>query len=204
MKSGKNIHENKQDNSHDRITAITNARIFDGNRVIDDTTLVIKGAYIQAVGGRVPARAIIIDGHGTTLMPGLIDSHVHTDMHGLRDALLFGVTTELEMNGHWTAKDRNKIAERNDIADLRSPGMGVTPPGGHPTQYMRSSENLLMRLFFLFYHYPCVSTPDEAVKFVDKQIAGGADYIKIFIEDGTCVGFPGLPVLRFMSTDLLQ
>jgi imidazolonepropionase-like amidohydrolase len=30
---------------------------------------------------------------------------------------------------------------------------------------------------------------------VDKQIAGGADYIKIFIEDGSCIGYPGLPVL---------
>jgi len=113
-------------------------------------------------------------------------------MHGLRDALLFGVTTELEMNGHWTTKKRKEIAERSDIADLRSSGMGLTPPGGHPTEYMSSSNNLLIRLF---YRYPCVSTPDEAVKFVDKQIADGADYIKIFIEDGTCIGFLGLPVL---------
>jgi len=145
------------------------------------------------VGGEVPAGATVIDGHGGTLMPGLIDSHVHTDLNGLRDALSFGVTTELEMNGHWTPKKRKKIAERSDIADLRSPGMGLTPPGGHPTEYMSSSNNLLIRLF---YRYPTVSTPDEAVKFVDKQIAQGADYIKIFIEDGTCIGFPGLPVLN--------
>ncbi len=177
----------------DRITAITNARIFDGDRVIDDRTVVIKGAYIQAIGGEVPAGATVIDGHGATLMPGLIDSHVHTDMDGLRDALLFGVTTELEMNGHWSLKIRKKITERSDIADLRSPGMGLTPPGGHPTQYMSSSNNLLIRFF---YRYPTVSTPDEAVKFVGKQIAQEADYIKIFIEDGTCIGYPGLPVLN--------
>jgi len=177
----------------DRITAIINARIFNGDRVIDDTTVLIKGESIQAVGGEVPAGATVIDGHGATLMPGLIDSHMHTDLEGLRDALLFGVTTELEMNGHWTPKKRKKIAERRDIADLRSPGMGLTPPGGHPTEYMSSSNNLLIRLF---YRYPTVSTPEEAVKFVDKQIAQGADYIKIFIEDGTCIGFPGLPVLN--------
>ncbi|AFV02235.1 MULTISPECIES: hypothetical protein [Dehalobacter] len=46
---------------------------------------------------------------------------------------------------------------------------------------------MLIRLFF---RYPFVQTPDEAVKFVAKQIAGGADYIKIFIEDGTCVVSP--------------
>jgi imidazolonepropionase-like amidohydrolase len=177
----------------DRVTAITNARIFDGDRVIDDTTVVIKGSYIQAVSDEVPSGATAIDSRGATLMPGLIDSHVHTDLDGLRDALMFGVTTELEMNGHWTPRMRKKIAERKDIADLRSPGMGLTPPGGHPTQYMSSSNNLLIRLF---YRYPTVSNPEEAIKFVNKQIAQGADYIKIFIEDGTCIGYPGLPVLN--------
>jgi imidazolonepropionase-like amidohydrolase len=39
-----------------------------------------------------------------------------------------------------------------------------------------------------------VQTPEEAVKFIKKQIAGGADYIKIFIEDGSCIGYPGLKV----------
>lgn len=174
------------------ITAITHARIFDGERVIDNQVVVIDGAHIQAVGGGVPAGATVIDAPGATLMPGLIDAHVHTDLDGLRDALFFGVTTELEMNGRWSPKERKKIAERNDIADLRSPGMGITPKGGHPTQYMSSSRNLLIRFF---YRYPFVSTPDEAAKFVAKQVAEGADYIKIFIEDGSCVGFPGLPVL---------
>jgi len=174
------------------ITAITNASIFDGKRVIDEQTVVIDGAHIKAVGGELPVGATIINAHGATLMPGLIDSHVHTDMSGLHDALLFGVTTELEMNGRWSAKQRKEISERNDIADLRSPGMGVTSKGGHPTQYMSSSNNLLIRFFF---RYPSVSTPDETVKFVAKQVAAGADYIKIFIEDGSCIGFPGLPVL---------
>ena len=176
----------------DNPIAIIDARIFDGVQIIQDHIVVIDGAHICSVGGEVPAGANVIDARGATLMPGLIDSHVHTDFDGLHDALLFGVTTELEMNGFWSAKARKEIAERNDIADLRSPGMGVTPKGGHPTQYM-SSNNFLIRFFF---RYPCVSAPDEAAKFVAKQVAGGADYIKIFIEDGTCVGFPGLPVLN--------
>ncbi len=171
--------------------AIINARVFDGERAIDEQTVVIDGAHIQAIGGRVPAGATVMDADGATLLPGLIDAHVHTDMEGLRDALKFGVTTELEMMGRWSAKQRKEISERNDVADIRSPGMGVTPKGGHPTQYMSSSNNLLLRLF---YRYPFVQTPDEAVKFVDKQVAGGADYIKVFIEDGSCVGYPGLPV----------
>jgi imidazolonepropionase-like amidohydrolase len=174
-------------------TTITNARIFDGENVIDDRIVVIDGEHIHSVGGVMPTGSSVIDAHGGTLMPGLIDSHVHTDLDGLRDALQFGVTTELEMNGHWSHKERKKIAGRNDIADLRSSGMGITPKGGHPTQYMKSSSNLLIRFL---YHYPVVSTPEEAAKFVAKQVAKGADYIKIFIESGSCVGFPGLTVLN--------
>jgi imidazolonepropionase-like amidohydrolase len=180
----------------DQITAITNARIFDGERVIDPRTVVIKGTFIQAIGSKIPTGATVIDAHGATLMPGLIDSHVHTDMDGLRDALKFGITTELEMQGRWSAKQRKEISERYDIADMRSPGMGVTPKGGHPTEYISSSSSLFIRLICrLPFVFRTVQTPEEAVKFINKQITGGADYIKIFIEDGSCIGFPGLPVL---------
>lgn len=179
-----------------QMTAITNVQIFDGERVIPERTVTINGSQIQSVCGEAPAGATVIDGHGKTLLPGLIDSHVHTDMDGLHDALKFGVTTELEMQGRWSAKQRKEISERNDISDLRSPGMGVTPKGGHPSEYISSSGNLLIRLLCrLPFVFRTVGTPDEAVKFVDDQIAKGADYIKIFIEDGSCIGFPGLPVL---------
>jgi len=175
----------------DKIFAITNARIFDGEQVIDDHTVVIVGKIIRNIGGTVPTDATVIDVNGATLMPGLIDSHVHTDINGLHDALLFGVTTELEMMGRWSFRERKKIAERHDIADIRSAGMGITPPGGHPSQYMKSSSNILIKLFFRF---PFVSSPEEAVKFVNKQVANGSDYIKIFVEDGSTIGYPGLRV----------
>ncbi|MGO9187099.1 MAG: amidohydrolase family protein, partial [Streptosporangiaceae bacterium] len=163
-------------------TAITNVRIFDGERAISATTVVIGGARIEAVGPSVPRDAVVVDGRGATLMPGLIDSHVHTDMDGLHDALKFGVTTELEMMGRWSARRRREIAERNDVADLRSAGMGVTAKGGHPTEYMNSSSNLFIRFF---YRFPSVSTPGEAARFVSRQVSRGADYIKVFIEDGS-------------------
>ena len=175
----------------EKVTAITNARIFDGETVLGETILVMKGRFIQSLGGPVPDGATVIDAQGATLLPGLIDSHVHTDMEGLRQALSFGVTTELEMQGHWSPKKRREIAARRDIADLRTSCMGITPPGGHPSQYMASGNNILMKLFFKF---PFVSTPEEAVAFVKKQVANGADYIKIFIEDGSTVGYPGLNV----------
>jgi len=74
---------------------------------------------------------------------------------------------------------------------VRSPGMGITPPGGHPTEYMPDSDDERMRN----YAFPFVSTPDEAARHIAALVAEGADYIKIFMEDGTALGIPGLPVL---------
>jgi cytosine/adenosine deaminase-related metal-dependent hydrolase len=144
-----------------------NARVFDGNDIIEARTVVIEGTQVMSVGGAAPLGSQIVDADGSTLLPGLIDSHVHTDMDRLRDALRFGVTTELEMMGRWSARQRRRIAERDDVADLRSPGMGVTPEGGHPTEYMSSSNNLFIRLL---YRFPSVRDAGEAAEFVDKQV----------------------------------
>jgi imidazolonepropionase-like amidohydrolase len=96
-----------------KITAVTNARVFDGEQVIGARTIVLDGAGIGAVGGPVPPGATVVDAGGGTLLPGLIDSHVHTDLDGLRLALQFGVTTELEMMGYWTPEERAAIAGRS-------------------------------------------------------------------------------------------
>jgi imidazolonepropionase-like amidohydrolase len=188
----RNKMNNNRKTANNEITAITNVQIFDGDRIISERVVVISGAYIQSVGNTVPDGATVVDGQGATLIPGLIDSHVHTDTDGLRDALEFGVTTEFEMNGRWTVEQREKISLSSDTADLRSPGMAVTPRGGHPSQYMNSSSNVLIRVFF---RYPFVKTPEEVRAFINKEIAGGADYIKIMIENGNYIGFPGLPEL---------
>ena len=65
---------------------------------------------IAAVGGPVLPGATVVDAAEGTLLPGLIDSHVHTDPDWLRLALRFGITTELEMMGHWTPEERAAIA----------------------------------------------------------------------------------------------
>ena len=87
-----------------QMTAIVNAQIFDGENVISNNknVVLIKRKEILAVTDKAPGGAAIIDARGATLMPGFIDSHVHTDMNGLRDALKFGVTTKLGIMGRWT------------------------------------------------------------------------------------------------------
>lgn len=178
------------------ITAITDVRIFDGVEVVSERAVVLDGGLIRAVGGPVPADATIVDGDGATLLPGLIDSHVHTNLAGLRDALAFGVTTELDLQGRWSARKRREVANRQDVADLRTSQMGVMAKDGHPKQYLRSSSNPLIRLLARApFVLPSVQHPDQATRFVNQQVERGADYIKVFIEDGSHIGHPGLPVL---------
>ncbi len=199
----------------EEITAITNVRIFDGYQIIAPRHIVIKGESIISVGGDIPADAMIIEGENATLIPGLIDAHVHTSIGGLRDALKFGVTTELEMNGDFTKRGREiQLKNVNDIADVRSAGTAITAPGGHPDELLpdgdeipefvlkeleKLSEEDREAMLAAYAHdhdeIPQVTTVEEAIKHVHTQVDNGADYIKIMIEEGTVMGVPGLPVL---------
>jgi imidazolonepropionase-like amidohydrolase len=179
-------------------TAIINARIFDGERVLPQDTVVIDGGQIVAVGGDVPEDAEVVDAHGGTLLPGLFDSHVHTGEEALALALKFGVTTELEMQGTNIGAKQAQIGENDGIADVRSSGFGITPPGGHPSELFPegfrpgggggrpAGEPPLM---------PFSTTPEEAVAFIPQLIERGSDYIKFMVDDGSVEGHPGLPML---------
>lgn len=187
-------------------TAITHARVFDGERVHEDKTVVIDGTTIVTLGGEVPAGADVIDATGATLLPGLIDAHVHTSVEGLALALRFGVTTELEMQGTMTAGNRAGVTEDDAVADVRSSGFGLTPPGGHPSELMPSTARPDRDGSIVDDEgagaeghgspvMPFSSTPQEAVAHISMLAATGSDYIKFMIDDGSVEGAPGLPVL---------
>jgi imidazolonepropionase-like amidohydrolase len=62
----------------------TNVHVFDGVNEgrIENANVLVEGNLITAVSAEplVVANAVIIDGGGRTLMPGLIDAHVHLNM----------------------------------------------------------------------------------------------------------------------------
>src|SRR4051794_13531442 len=78
-----------------------NAQVFDGEKLLPKgTVVVVDGGKIVAVGkdASEPPSARVIDASGKTLLPGLIDAHTHVlNSEMLRAALVFGVTTELDM-----------------------------------------------------------------------------------------------------------
>lgn len=160
-----------------RSLVVRSARVFDGIGVHECIDVAVDGGTITAVGQRIetPAGARLVDGAGHTLLPGLVDAHTHTgSADGLRQALVFGVTTELDMftsPAFAQAMRREQAAgEAMDRADLLSAGTCATSPGGHPTQWNPS--------------IPTLSEPGQAQAFVDARLAEGSDYLKIICEDG--------------------
>ena len=187
-------------------TAIVGARVFDGEKPLGLRTVVLRQGRIVQVGGDVPPGVEIVEGSGATLLPGLIDAHVHTDRDSLALALTFGVTTELEMQGANTRDRRGVISEDDSVADVRSAGFALTPPGGHPSE-----------LFPPDHHpgrpagapqggpsgghageppyHPDATGPEAAVASIPQLVAHGSDYVKFMIDDGSVEGHPGLPML---------
>lgn len=154
---------------------IRDVRLFDGERFIDRATVRVKDGLIEAVGAELeaPAGWEVVEGAGRTLLPGLIDAHVHTWGEARRDALRFGVTTQIDMfSDHRqlaAAKVERADLRRHDQADLWSAGTLATAAGGHGTQF-----GLVV---------PTLATPADAPDWVAARAAEGSDFIKIVRED---------------------
>ncbi|HEX6178595.1 MAG TPA: CIA30 family protein [Thermoanaerobaculia bacterium] len=157
-----------------------NARVFDGTRVVESTDVLVRDGKIAAVGKRlaVPKQATVVDATGKTLLPGLIDSHTHAWGDALEQALLFGVTTELDMftdaRMAQSMREEQKAGKASARADLFSAGTLVTAPGGHGTEYGMA--------------IPTITAPGDAQSFVDARIAEGSDWIKIVLDDAKAYG----------------
>ena len=66
--------------SGDSPYVIRDVRVFDGETVAERQTVVISQGKIAAVGGStvtVPSGAQELAGEGRTLLPGLMDAHIH-------------------------------------------------------------------------------------------------------------------------------
>ncbi|MEP7009049.1 MAG: hypothetical protein ABJC13_01875 [Acidobacteriota bacterium] len=86
--------------AHNDSFSVTNVRVFEGVRTIPHATVVVRNGEIAAVGQNVHAPHDLpeIDGTGSTLLPGLIDSHGHSrDRQKLVRSAEFGVTTLMDM-----------------------------------------------------------------------------------------------------------
>ncbi|MBP0457199.1 amidohydrolase family protein [Streptomyces montanisoli] len=146
--------------------ALTNVRVFDGRALSAPRTVVIDGGVI----GLSPFGARTIDGKGATLLPGLIDAHVHLEDVGTLEQLTgYGVTTALDM-ACWPPSLVDSLRHRPGLTDIRSAGVPATAPG--------STESMLPG----FPQSDLVDNPAQAPGFVAARVAEGSDYIKIIVD----------------------
>jgi imidazolonepropionase-like amidohydrolase len=102
--------------------ALTHVTMIDGTGAAarPDTTVLIRGDRITAVtaaeSSMIPSDAVVVDGHGKFLIPGLWDMHVHLAKAGANALPLFvanGVTSVRDMGGDFAEvlKWRAEISE---------------------------------------------------------------------------------------------
>lgn len=156
-------------------TLVQDVRVFDGKAAHEHRSVLVRDAEIVDADfrGQVPAGARVVAGTGRTLLPGLIDAHVHAFQH-FDLPLLFGVTTQVDMFTAVTTMQeltRAMAAGRNHgQADVFSAGTLLTAPGGHGTEFQVP--------------IPTLKAGDDVQAFVDARIAEGSHFIKIVMEEG--------------------
>ena len=107
-----------------------------GRTPITDAVVVIEGARITAVGARgevsYPQGARIIRTEGRTLLPGLVEGHVHLKDHMAPMFLRYGVTSIGDTNNHTTWSLR--VREALKTGQIKGPRLFVTgvAAGGPP------------------------------------------------------------------------
>ena len=180
--------------------AIVGGRVIDGygGPVLENAVVLVAGERIVRVGRvgelAVPAGATVIDANGHTVMPGLIDMHVHlhllghgdykrwNELYGTRDAslvmpiaarqlLMAGVTTARDLGAR--LEDIISVKKRIAAGEIPGPRMYVTGPFIQHKAYERYEEAFRWG----------VNGPDDARRRVTQLLDAGVDMIKLIDQD---------------------
>ncbi|KAH8171529.1 amidohydrolase family protein [Sarocladium implicatum] len=169
---------------------IRGVRLFDGDNVTETTSVLVKDGLIAKVGPEIEAEGVpVIDKPGHTLLPGLIDAHVHPEEHVelSEQAMRFGITTLMDMQNRHADKQKQWARERKDLPDFKSAHSGATIENGWPAAVVKKLSGPEASDFD---KWPNVSTEADAEPYIEKAVAAGSDYIKLFHEKGEAVGIP--------------
>ncbi len=180
--------------------AIVGGRVLDGygGPPIENGVVLIAGARIVAIGreGEVPVPAGVtrVDANGMTVMPGLIDMHVHLHilghadyrrwdaLYGKRDAdlvmpiaakqlLMAGVTSARDMGSR--LQDVLTVKKRIAAGEIPGPRMWVAGPFIQHEPYEEYERE---------YRWG-ISGADEARQKVQQIADAGVDFIKLIDQD---------------------
>lgn len=180
--------------------AIVGGMLIDGHEgpPVPHAVVLVDGNTIIAVGTtdtlKVPAGAKVLDASGMTVMPGLIDAHVHLDTIGhtdyqywhqtyrsriqeiyaisARQMLLYGVTTAVDLVGY--ADDLVAFRKKLETGEVIGPRMKYSMGfiTNLPDDYIKSWHR--------GYQTTNARTAEEARAAAQKIIAYGPDVLKAY------------------------
>jgi imidazolonepropionase-like amidohydrolase len=160
-----------------QVTAFEGARIIvgDGSPAIEKGTIVVNGGSIQAVGAnvQVPAGAMKVNLAGKTVMPMIIDTHIHApddvaqNIRDMKRRAYWGVSAAMSMGTE--TKDTSFKQRSQDVAGqarILTAGRGITgvEKGREQAAYWVGNEK-------------------EARDAVKENAAKRPDIIKIWVDD---------------------
>ncbi|WP_061039357.1 metal-dependent hydrolase family protein [Vibrio coralliirubri] len=209
---------------------ITNANVFNGvdNNLIENVSILIEDNLITQIGEINPTIADeTIDAQGGTVMPGLIDAHVHITLSApfnvidtmtreevaIRSAK---ISEEMLMRGFTTIRDvaGNTLGLKNSIDNGYATGPRILPSMaaisqtcGHSDYRQNQAQERLanghedspmMKLGAM----KVADGRSEVLKAVREQLFMGASQIKIMAGGGASSTFDPLDTLQFTSEEM--
>jgi len=145
-------------------------RLIDGNggKPIENASVVIEGNRIKQVSqGQVdsPKEARIIDASGKTILPGLIDNHVHYRNHSGELFLAHGVTSVRDLGNplDWILAQRDAIA----LGKIAGPRIFCAGPGFFGQA--RRPDHIVP------------TSPEDGRRLTKTNIEQGVDFVNIYI-----------------------
>jgi imidazolonepropionase-like amidohydrolase len=208
--------------------------IFHGGRLlnprldtlVDGFEVLVEGGYVKEVCDREirAADAIRIDLDGRTLMPGLIDAHVHIFITEVKLALLESIPLTLLavqashlmramlMRGFTTVRDTAggdwgmKVASDTGLVDgprLFICGQAISQTGGHG-DFRRRTHDVVgcPCCSALPYLSRIVDGVPEMLKAVRDELRKGADHIKLMVSGGVASPHDPLESLQFRTDEI--
>jgi imidazolonepropionase-like amidohydrolase len=158
------------------VTAFEGARLIVGDgSVIDNATVVVEGAKVTQVGRtadvRVPAGATRVNLAGKTVMPMIIDTHVH--LSPTRDALI----RDLKLRAYYGVSTAMSLGtDKYEVLELR----GQTIPGA--ARFLSAGRGITMQEPGRLPIPHWISSPEEGRKAVEELAAQRVDIVKIWVD----------------------
>jgi imidazolonepropionase-like amidohydrolase len=175
----------------------------EGGKIISPGEVLVQGERIAEAGQKVnhPAGAEVIDLGDVTLMPGLIDAHVHLFLHpGAEDLqtveesvpqrtilatlaakadLMAGFTAERDMGTEGAGSADSAVRDAINAGlipgpRLRISGNAIDILGGHEdANHFNPAQHILSNATY-------ANNADQLVEAIREQVKEGADFIKIY------------------------